>query len=252
MRITVLGSGSSGNSTLVEASNTKILIDVGFSYRQTKEKLLQIGVSPSEIDYIFITHDHKDHISGLNVFLNNYNPYLCISKKISDIFFEKEYEKAIYYDKDFNIGNINISLIPLSHDATDGTGFVIECENESLVYITDTGYINNRYLPKLVNKTYYILESNHDIDMLLNGPYPKYLQNRILGDNGHLSNELCAIYLSKLVGDNTQKIVLAHLSKENNTPELALNDVKTAVNANDKEYNIVCASQDEILKVNYD
>lgn len=252
MKITVLGSGSKGNSTLVEIKNTKILIDVGFSYRVLKEKLNTINVDPLTIDYILITHDHSDHIYGLKTYLKNYKPFVYISKKIADQFFDFKYENIIYLEDELKINNILITTLETSHDATDSCGYLITYKDESLVYITDTGYINTRILNKIKNKTYYIFESNHDIDMLINGKYPQYLKQRIWGDKGHLSNDLAGSYLSKLVGDNTKKIVLAHLSEENNTPEVALKTVNKILKDSNIKKEAIVASQYEPVRVSND
>lgn len=252
MKITILGSGSKGNSTLIEIENTKILIDVGFSYRVLKEKLNNINVDPLTIDYILITHDHSDHIYGLKTYLKNYKPFVYISKKIVDQFFDFKYENIIYLEDELKINNILITTLETSHDATDSCGYLITYKDESLVYITDTGYINTRILNKIKNKTYYIFESNHDIDMLINGKYPQYLKQRIWGDKGHLSNELAGSYLSKLVGDNTKKIVLAHLSEENNTPEIALNTVNKILKDSNIKKEVITASQYEKVEVSND
>ena len=130
---------------------------------------------------------------------------------------------------------------------------MIEDENFSLVSITDTGYLNRKYFELLKNKNYYLLESNHDIEMLMNGPYPKWLKTRVLGTSGHLSNKDAGFYLTKLIGEQTKKIVLMHLSKENNTEEKAL----ATINDTFKEYqiyfqNVICAKQNEITVVHND
>jgi phosphoribosyl 1,2-cyclic phosphodiesterase len=251
MKITILGSGSKGNSTLLEIDKVKILIDVGFSYKVLKEKLESVNIRPQDIDYIFITHNHSDHIYGLKTFINKHKPILYISEKIANLLFgDLTYERLNYYTDEIYINEIYIKRILTSHDAIDSNGFLIEYKNESVVYITDTGYIHQRNLPFLTNKTYYIIESNHDIEMLKNGRYPYYLQQRVGGSVGHLSNELCSSYLSKLVGPNTKKIVLAHLSEENNTPQIALDTLNRVFSENNIHMNnIECASQDKVLEV---
>lgn len=252
MRISILGSGSKGNATLIEYDDIKILVDVGFSYRVLKERLSIINVNPKDIQYIFITHDHADHIYGLSSFLKIYNPYVYMSEKISKIYFNEKYNKLVCFEESFSIKNMNVTLIPTSHDATDSNGFLFETEKESLVYITDTGYIPSKLLSKISNKTYYIFESNHDINMLINGKYPPYLQKRILGDSGHLSNELCGIYLSRIIGKKTKKIVLAHLSEENNSVSLAYNTVNDLLKESNCSYDLYCANQNNVLEVNND
>ena len=189
MKIVVLGSGSKGNSTFIDLGTHKILIDVGFPYKQLKEKLKEINVDPKEIDTLLITHDHTDHTYGLKVFLNKVKPTLFITEEVEKFLLDTPYEKSEYLTDEMFIGNTLIKVIPTSHDAITSCGFLIEQNNESLVYITDTGYLNHRNFVYLKNKTYYIIESNHDTEKLINGPYPEYLQRRILSDKGHLSNE---------------------------------------------------------------
>lgn len=250
MIIKILGSGSKGNSTFIDLGNKKILIDVGFSYKHIKEQLEKINVDPKEIDAVLITHDHGDHTYGLKVFINKVKPILYITPEIEEAILEKPYEKSIYLGDELYLDDALIKVIPTSHDAITSNGFLIEKNGESLVYVTDTGYINQRYFNFLINKNYYILESNHDTEKLIKGRYPEYLQRRILSDKGHLSNELCAGYLSRLIGPKTKKVILAHLSEENNTVSLALNTSLNILKENNIDFNnITCASQTEITEV---
>ena len=253
MRIVVLGSGSKGNSTFIDLGDKKILIDVGFSYKQIKEKLSLINVDPHEIDALLITHDHIDHTYGLKVFLNKVKPTLFITPEVENFCLGTKYENSEYLTDEMIYYGTLIKPIPLSHDALTINGYLIEKDNDSLVYITDTGYINQRYFKFLQNKTYYIVESNHDTERLIKGRYPEYLQRRILSDKGHLSNELCAGYLSRFIGPNTKKVVLAHLSEENNTIDLALNTTESVLKENNISFsNITCASQTELTEVSND
>lgn len=250
MKIVVLGSGSKGNSTFIDFGKRKILIDVGFSYKQIKEKLETINIDPHNITDLLITHDHTDHTYGLKVFLNKVKPNLYITREVENLILNETYEKSIYLTDEMYIDDIFIKVIPTSHDSIAANGYLIEQGDESLVYITDTGYINHRNFIYLKDKTYYIIESNHDTEMLINGPYPEYLQRRILSDKGHLSNELCAGYLSRLIGPHTKKIILAHLSESNNTPGLATETVNSILKENNVEFNnIYPASQRELTEV---
>lgn len=250
MKIVVLGSGSKGNSTFIDLGKEKLLIDVGFSYKQIKEKLEQINIDPKQITRVLITHDHNDHTYGLKVFLKNVKPILYITPEVEKIVLDEPYIKSEYLTDEMYIDDILIKTIPTSHDSITANGYLIETPQESLVYITDTGYINHRHLVYLKDKTYYILESNHDTEMLIKGPYPEYLQRRILSDKGHLSNELCAGYLSRLIGPHTKKVILAHLSESNNTPEVAMKTVTEVLKENNIEFtNIYPASQREITEV---
>ena len=244
MRVIILGSGSKGNSTLLIGNNKKILIDVGFSYPKMLMNLNAYNVKPSDIDAILITHTHKDHIAGLSTFIkkNNIDVYTN-NKMLPELLklINEDYIKIM--DDEYSIGEFNIETIHTSHDAPGSVGFIINNDNSNLVYVTDTGYINKKYLDKLVNKNTYIFESNHDINMLMTGPYPYILKQRVLSDKGHLSNELSGNYLKEIIGDNTKRIILAHLSEINNTPEIALKTVKSIIN-NDK-IEINTASQNE-------
>ena len=246
MKISVLSSGSKGNSTLIQTKNTKILIDLGVTKSYVEEKLKEIEVEPKEIKAILITHTHVDHIQGLKVFLKKYKPLVYVTEELLELL--KEYDFAanyvIYDDKSQIIDDLKIDLIKTSHDAKGSLGFIISDDKKSCVYITDTGYINNRYFEKLKNHNLYILESNHDVAMLMDGNYPYHLKQRILGNKGHLSNDDAAFYLSEFVGDNTKTIILAHLSDDNNTYDKALNTVKDTLNSkNIKVKNIIIAKQ---------
>ena len=126
-----------------------------------------------------------------------------------------EYEKIILYDKNITLDDTRIDIIKTSHDASDSRSFILTSENSSAVYLTDTGYINQKNFELLENKKIYLFESNHDIEMLIKGPYPKFLKDRVMGPYGHLSNKDSSIYLAKLIGKDTEKIVLTHLSQKN-------------------------------------
>lgn len=246
MEIIVLGTGSKGNSTLIKTEKSNILIDIGFSYKTLTEKLESVNMYPKDINYILLTHDHTDHIYGLSTFLRQNKPILYMTEKLSKNI--PYYINTKYLEAENNINDTFVRVIPTSHDSTDAVGFVIENNSESVVYITDTGYLNEKNFKYLKNKNYYIIESNHDIEKLLNGRYPYYLKQRIYGDSGHLSNEACGMYLTKLIGNDTKKIVLIHLSEENNTKVLAYDTVTREIN-NDK-IPVLVSDQYEILEVN--
>lgn len=252
MKTCVLSSGSKGNITYVETSTNKYLLDLGRNKKYVLEKLNEIGVKPTEINYILISHSHDDHISGLETFIKSYHtPVLVTNDMLKNIPFLKSYENLIIYDEDnINIGEDLIETIKSSHDSNDARNFIIYDGKKSLCYITDTGYINQKYFKKLSNHDIYLFESNHDVEMLTNGPYPSWLKARVLSDKGHLSNIAAGVYLSKFIGDKTKRIILIHLSETNNKPELAYNTtLETFAEYEVKFKNVICASQNKISEV---
>ena len=234
MKVVVLASGSEGNSTFISSKNHKILIDLGKNAKYIKDQLTAIGEDAKEIEAIIISHTHKDHTSALKVFLHQYHPAVYITEKqYLDLDYLKDYDNVVKYDEEFYIGDILISSI-----------------QQKVVSLTDTGYLNHKYFKALSNCDYYLFESNHDVEMLLNGKYPTWLKQRIVGTLGHLSNKDSSFYLSKLIGDKTKKIVLMHLSHENNTEQKAME----TLNETFKEYeitfnNVICAKQNEVTEV---
>lgn len=249
MKVTVLSSGSKGNTTYIESGQTKILIDIGNSCKYVINKLKEIGIEGNDIDAILITHTHSDHIKGLKVFLNKFNPEVYITKgMLKELDFLKSYH--IIDTNILKVKDLLINVIKTSHDAPDSVGYVVKGDGKSIVYITDTGYINNKYFDLLSNKELYIMESNHDIEKLNNGPYPFKLRQRILGDKGHLSNYDSAKYISSFIGEKTKCVILAHLSEENNSYDLAYNTLLERLNNNNQQIDkIVIAKQDEETEV---
>lgn len=245
MKVIVLSSGSKGNTTYIECGNTKILIDIGNSCKYVVNKLKEIGVEATSLDAILITHTHSDHIKGLKVFQHKFKTKVYITSKMqSELDYIQNY--SLINQETITIGDLQIDVIKTSHDTSDSVGYIVNGEQKSIVYITDTGYVNQKYFSILTNKEVYILESNHDIEMLNNGPYSFSLRQRILGDKGHLSNYDCARYLSNLIGNKTKCIILAHLSQENNTPTLAYNTLIERLKENNQQVNtIIIAKQDE-------
>ena len=223
MKFKSFSSGSKGNCSIVLCDNTNIIIDMGISYLTLKRSLEENSLSFSNISGVLITHCHKDHISGLSTLMNKTKLNVYIPIDMYDSL--KEYvpkTRCVFVDDEFSINDVNIVLIHTSHDAPSSVGYIIEYKGRSLVYVTDTGYINRKYLNKMVGKNLYFMESNHDEIMLMDGPYPRFLKERVISDKGHLSNNTTAKYLSSLVRDNTKTIILSHLSEKNNTEEKAL------------------------------
>lgn len=248
MKIKVLASGSKGNCTLIQTDKLNILIDIGITYQYLSNELNEINLTPKDIDYVLITHTHNDHIKGLASLVKKTNLRVyAIEEMLEELYKKIPSDNIFIYENPLELGDLKIDLIRISHDV-EGVGFIIENKKESLVYITDTGYINKKYLPLIKNKTVYIIESNHDEEMLMEGPYPYILKQRVISDKGHLSNNTVANYLLEVVGENTKYIVLAHISEKNNTEELALNTTKNLLEENNIHKNIIIAKQYESLE----
>ena len=225
MRVVVLASGSKGNCTLIQTNEKRFLIDIGINITQLKSALNDFDLSIKDIDFVLVTHTHSDHIKGLESFLSKTSINVYSSKEVLEQLKGKVNQNSCHIiDKTININGINIDIIPLSHDV-DCNGYIIDDGQTSLVYITDTGYLNKKYYPSITNKNIYIIESNHDERMLMEGPYPYILKQRIISDKGHLSNLTTSKILCKVVGKNTKNVVLAHLSEHNNTKEIAYSEI---------------------------
>ena len=244
MEYYLLQSGSSGNSCLIISHNTKILIDCGVTYSSLLHKLKEVNTSIDEIDAVLITHEHIDHIKCID----RINPKIIYATKetlnIKGINYIRPYEK-------FDIKNIHLVPLSISHDIANGVGFLIDDEEESLVYITDTGYMKKKNFPFIKNATHYVLESNYDEDMLENSRRPRMLKNRISSKHGHLSNIECGEILSNSVGNLTKTIVLAHISGECNTKNIAINTVESVLSRNNIDYSnvsIIASDRHDVVR----
>ena len=244
MKFVVIQSGSKGNATLVIDKGRVLLIDMGISFCCLKEALLEENFNLMNLNLLLLTHEHSDHTSGIK-----YLPPLPIyctkgtydGKNVVDI------EPF----KPFNIEHFEITPVATSHDVNNPIGFVIKNENEKLVYLTDTGKVLSKTISKIKNADYYIIESNHDVEMLLATNRPWCLKKRILSNKGHLSNEQSATVMSKVIGKKTKQIILAHLSEEANNPEVALNTYKRIfenAKINQENLEIFCANQHHSVK----
>ncbi len=242
MKVSVLSSGSKGNSCFIKENDTEILIDLGTTSSYIEKNLESLNTNPKNIKAIILTHTHVDHTNALKVFTKKYNTKVYLTKPMY-----KELNINLpnyeFIDKEINIENLKIIPFKTSHDVADSNGYVIESKDKSIVYVTDTGYINVKNYDLLKNRDLYVFESNHDINLLMENPkYPYHIKQRILGDKGHLSNNDSSTYLKKLAGNKTKHIVLAHLSEENNTEELA---IKTLKDKNISDCEILVAKQNE-------
>jgi phosphoribosyl 1,2-cyclic phosphodiesterase len=230
-----LSSGSSGNCQYIETDNTKIIIDGGFSGKKIEGLLSSIGVDPCELDGIFITHEHIDHVRGVGVLSRRYdlpifanaNTWIGMEKTIGKI---KENNIRVFTsEKDLDIRDITIYPIKIFHDALEPVGYIIYYKKNKISIVTDTGFVNDIMKEKMKGSNLYLMESNHDVDMLKEGSYPWALKQRVLSTRGHLSNIDAGMVLGDLVSASGEIILLGHLSQENNKPELAHKTVKNSM-----------------------
>lgn len=239
-RLCPIASGSSGNCTYIEAGNKKFLIDIGISGKKVIAGLEQIQVDPASINGIFITHEHSDHIKGIGVFSRKYEVPIYTTQKTWDKLMDenmigkiKEENKRII-EKEVYLEQEELKIMPYSihHDAVDPVGYIFEYQGKKITLTTDCGMIDEVILNHMKGSDGILLEFNHDIRMLEAGGYPFYLKKRILSDQGHLNNEDAAKALVALYHEGLKWVVLGHLSKDNNVPDLAYLTAQMALEEN--------------------
>lgn len=231
MRVCNLSSGSDGNLTYIETAGAKVLLDAGLSCLEITKRLALLNVTPQEIDAILITHEHSDHIKGLDVFASKFNTKVYVHHKgytalVHKLKKEQQIQFILFDDLDFNINDLKVSNFSLPHDSVYCSGYTFQEKTKKVSILTDLGHTTSEVLSKISGSTLVYLESNHDVEMLKNNPnYPLMLKHRILGNNGHLSNLSAAEVIKNLAEGGTKQIMLSHLSTENNTPQLAYNTI---------------------------
>lgn len=247
-----LFSGSRGNSYYVKNGDTEVLIDAGKSARALEAELSKIGTSKKNISAVFITHTHIDHVSALGVLTKGSNAVVYCTRESADTLIDKNIsvEKIRVIDTGtvYNVGSINARCFKTMHDCVGSVGFRFDTDGgESLAVATDLGALTSDVFAYLYGAKTVILEANHDIDMLLRGPYPQALKKRILGRDGHLSNESCAEAMRMLARSGTERFLIAHLSEENNDRGLVFNCAKRALEGFSSTFDI--AKQDEAVEI---
>ncbi len=241
-RVTVLNSGSNGNSVLIESDGDCLLVDAGLSGRETEKRMREMGADPERIKGILVSHEHGDHIKGASPISRKFAVPIITSLETLDAI-EKRIPKIrhridIQLMEPIEVGGFTITVFPLMHDAVDPLGFSIETPAGGRVTIsTDLGITTKQLEDLMKVSDVVVLEANHDLEMLINGPYPEELKWRIMSDIGHLSNGDCAAAIRRTMRDGTTAF-LAHISKDNNTPELALDEVKGVMEENGKAVDI--------------
>ena len=231
-----LASGSSGNALVCSCGDTHLLIDAGISCRRITAALRELGLTPADLDGIFITHTHTDHISGLQTLMKHCTAPLYgsgttlrgLCYRLAGI---EDRCRELRPGETAEVGSCALTAFPTSHDAPGACGCRVDTGDGSVGILTDTGYVTDEAAALLPGVDLAVLEANHDVETLRSGPYPYYLKERILGEQGHLSNEVSARFAVTLAEAGASEIVLAHLSKENNTPAMARNAVALALSA---------------------
>ncbi len=245
MRMMSIASGSSGNSIYAGSDHTHIIVDAGVSRKKIENGLKKAEVSPADLDAILITHEHRDHIGGLGVFLRKYPvPVYATPGTIEGIKNTRdlgEFDTGLLHpiknDEHFLIGDMEIDTMSISHDAADPVAYRFRSGNKKAAVITDLGEYNEQTIDFLRELNIVYIEANHDIRMLESGPYPYELKKRILGKRGHLSNEAGGRLLSSILCGKMEHVFLSHLSRENNMPELALEAVRLEIEMSANEFH---------------
>ncbi len=253
----VLASGSKGNCFVVQTEKTKLLLDAGLSGKKIFQALEKIGLDKTGFDALLISHDHHDHISGAGIICRMMNIPLYINESTYLMkrkhFGKLPFDAHFFYNEDkFEIGDIQINPFSSSHDSLDSSNFIFRkkgLKKSKLAIATDLGFSTRLTIKKLRNSTTIVLESNHDEKMLIEGPYPWHLKQRVKGKQGHLSNEQAVGIITQVIHPGLKNLILAHLSEINNTPEIAQTLMEDYLKMVNHDLNLVVSSQYEPTKL---
>ena len=239
MQFCPLFSGSSGNSSYIEGGNARILIDAGMACRTITGALCQIGASPESIDALVITHEHSDHIRGVGIFARRYKTPIYANARTWEAMQPYVGEipagciRIFETGRDFYIKDMNVLPFKTPHDAAESVGYCFQCREGKVGLMTDIGHITAKLLNAVQGADLLLIEANHDVETLKMGSYPYVLKRRILGDEGHLSNDSAGLALIKLYAMGLRNAILGHLSKENNSEAMAMDTVRTHLRSED-------------------
>ena len=252
-KVSVLASGSKGNCTVICTNKTMVLLDAGLSGKKILNLLDSINLNANKLNAVIISHEHNDHIKGAGIICRRLDIPLYITEmtySVSKKSLGKLPEGVVFFKNGnlFKIGDIKVKTFPSSHDVVDGSNFVFEEAGDTsrkLAVATDLGFSSKLMLHRIKESTSIVLESNHDVQMLLNGPYPPFLKQRIKSQLGHLSNEQAVGVITKVVNPGLKNLVLAHLSEQNNLPETAENIMKEYLQIINHDLQLFVSSQYE-------
>ena len=253
MKVSILGSGSSGNSIFIEVNNVKILIDAGFSGKKIKEKLEIIEEDINNIKALLITHEHGDHVLGAGIISRKYNLPIYITKESYNACQHKlgkiDPSNLNFIEDKFYLDDILITPFDVMHDAERTIGFSVEYMEKKLTLATDIGHITNIVREQFKGSQIAIIECNYDYNMLMNCDYPWDLKSRVKGRNGHLCNEDTAKFLTELYHEDLEKVYLVHVSNDSNCYDLAYNTVEFELIKNDININLEIVRQNTVTPI---
>lgn len=236
-----LYSGSSGNCQFIKSEKTTILVDAGLSGKKIQQEMINLGEDPKKIDAIFITHEHIDHIQGAGILSRRFDIPIYANEKtwnaMSSIIGDIKPHNVKTITEDAEVGDLFIQSFDISHDAANPVGYNIYYKDKKISMVTDTGCINQNIINSIKDADLLLIESNHDEDMVLIGPYPWSLKRRVLGEFGHMSNDTAGELITKVIKRGTEIVLLGHLSKENNFPQLAYKTVENILKVNGIDVN---------------
>lgn len=245
LRFSYLGSGSKGNSALVEADGTCLMVDCGFSVNEAEARLGRLERSPADIRAILVTHEHGDHIGGVARFARRHQIPVWMTPGTFAAARDQNFPdlRLINCHEPFAIDGIEVRPMPVPHDAREPCQFCFSDGNRSLGILTDTGHITAHITRHLAEVDALIIECNHDLDMLMRGPYPAALKQRVRGDLGHLNNHQAAELVANIAGNTMQYLIAVHISEVNNTPQLARDSLAAAAGISGDDIETVCQQQ---------
>ena len=258
MKFSPLYSGSSGNCSVVSSGKTNILVDAGMTGKAITSALSDVGVDPKSLSAIVVTHEHSDHIKGIGILSRKYDipvyanegTWRAMHPLVGDVAMKNI--RTFVTGQNFYIGDVDLTPFPISHDAAEPVGYAFFNKGVRLVYMTDTGCVTEALRETAAGADLLFLESNHDLDMLKNGPYPFQLKKRILSEKGHLSNAAAGSTLVKLYSTGVRRVILAHLSRENNTEPIAYSSVRQSLTDGgiaEKDFFLAVAHRDRVTGI---